>query len=80
MSETIASRAILMFWKEPMMWILLRKGQTKNEYARECIRVCEDNARAAGILDGELCLAVLTGYATCCRLLSRDSKEVLREP
>jgi hypothetical protein len=62
------------------MWILLRKGQAKSEYARECVRVCEDNARAACILDGELCFAVLTGYATCCRLLSRDFGKVLREP
>ena len=67
MRETIASRAILIFWKEPMMCILLE------EYDSQCMikrpraissRVCKDDTRPAGILNGKLCFAVFAGDTT----------------
>jgi len=67
MRETIASRAILIFWKEPMMCILLEG------YDSQCIikrpraissRVCKDDTRPAGILNGKLCFTVFAGDTT----------------
>jgi hypothetical protein len=66
MSDTIASRAILMFWNEPRMWILLgaaRQQGVAKDGETEGARVGEDDARAARVLDRELGLAVLAGDA-----------------
>jgi hypothetical protein len=62
MSETTASRAILMFCTEPRMWMwLLSAGVDRRAAARRYLRVGEHDTRPAGVLDGELDLAALTG-------------------
>jgi len=62
MRETIASRAILIFWKDPIMWIFLEEDDDQCMMKRQKdigSRVCEDNTCPARILNGELCFAVL---------------------
>lgn len=70
MSDTMASRAILMFWKEPIMWIFLRRVELGgmwgyNEIVVEHLRICKHDARSAGVFDREFGFAILACYATC---------------
>jgi hypothetical protein len=65
-NETIASRAILIFWKEPRMWIFLWEVSC-HVYVMDkkyvSLRIGENDAGATGIFYGELGLAILTGDA-----------------
>lgn len=67
MSETMASRAILMFWNEPKIWILLVQCQyPPNELSvTENVRVGEYYTSTTGIFNREFGFAILTSYATC---------------
>jgi hypothetical protein len=67
--ETIASRAILIFWKEPRMCIFLceiswRVLAVGNRNTSPYARICENDASAAGVFYGKFGLAVLTSDAT----------------
>src|SRR6266702_536714 len=73
-NETMASRAILMFWKEPRMWIFLRR-KISGLYAMSQKdihgRIGQNDASAAGVFYGELGLAILTSDSALKRYLSR---------
>ena len=66
MSETIASRAILMFWKVPRMWILLHFYQLVFTWRiwREDSRVSKNDAGTRCVLDSEFSFAILTRNTT----------------
>ena len=67
MRDTMASRAILMFWKEPRMWIFLDESLFQGFLSVEReddLRIGENDTRPARVLDGEFRLAVLTSNTT----------------
>ena len=66
MSETIASRAILMFCTEPRIWICLdwRSASSTATVRQEDVRIGENYTRPTGILDRKLGLAVLPRDST----------------
>jgi hypothetical protein len=65
-SDTMASRAILIFWNEPMMWILLKDNwEVGFRWAGKDARVGKDNTSSTGIFNREFGFSILTCYTAC---------------
>lgn len=69
MSETIASRAILIFCTEPRMWMFLEYTSDRCEWmsdeANEHSRVGKDDTCPASVLDRELDFPTFSRYTSC---------------